>query len=59
MALKNEQEETITLRKEKGFLVIMSMKKKRKNHRELVDRVRIPFLISFFSFFMIEFIFFF
>ena len=59
MALKNKQEETITLREEKGFLVIISIKKKRKNHGELVDRTRIPFLISFFSFFMIEFIFFF
>ena len=35
------------------------MKKKTKNHGELVDRARIPFLISFFSFFVIEFIFFF
>ena len=51
MALKNKQEETITLREEKGFLVIMSMKKKTKNHGELVDRARIPFLISFFFFF--------
>ena len=59
MALKNKQEETITLREEKGFLVIIFMKKKRKNHGELVDRARIPFLIFFFSFFVIEFIFFF
>ena len=28
MVLKNEQEETIILREEKGFLVIMSIKKK-------------------------------
>ena len=59
MALKNEQEETITLREEKGFLVIMSIKKKTKNHKELVDKAKILFLIFFFSFFMIEFIFFF
>ena len=32
MALKDEQEVTITSREEKGFLVIMFMKKKRKNH---------------------------
>ena len=32
MALKNKQKETITSRKEKGFLVIMFIKKKRKNH---------------------------
>ena len=42
MTLKNEQEETITSREEKGFLVIMSMKKKRKNYQKLVDRARIP-----------------
>ena len=32
MALKDEQEVTIMLREEKGFLAIMSTKKKRKNH---------------------------
>ena len=32
ITLKDEQEVTITLREKKGFLVIMSMKKKRKNH---------------------------
>ena len=32
MALKDEQEVTITSREEKGFLAIMSTKKKRKNH---------------------------
>ena len=59
MVLKNEQEETITSREEKGFLVIMFIKKKTKNYGKLVDRARIPFLIFFFSFFVIEFIFFF
>ena len=51
MVLKNEQKKTITSREEKGFLVIMFIKKKTKNYGELVDKVRILFLIFFFFFF--------
>ena len=56
MALKNEQEETITSREEKGFLVIIFMKKKTKNHGKLVTEQEFIFNL-FFSFFVIEFIF--